>query len=213
VPPPLAATNASGRLAGNGAVPGPRPRLGSQQLPASTLRLRQRPPQPRTGMFGAGPPPLPNGAGVPGSGPAPIGRLPPEQNRPSGINRLAALLKGAQAGRQPPSEPATPQNGGPAWTASLTATLAAANGTGAASPLTSLPPLPLRSSLASISAPKGPPASPPDLSSLPPAIARSLARLGTVTLPKADPGAPAAGSEPEGPLTDLPDGGGEHRDR
>jgi diguanylate cyclase (GGDEF)-like protein/PAS domain S-box-containing protein len=211
--PPMAAANVSGRPAGHGAVPGLRARVGSQQLPASTLRLRQRAPQPRTGMMAAGPPPLPNGAGASASGPAPIGRLPPEQNRPSGINRLAALLKSAQAGRQPPGEPAAAQNAGPAWTASLTATLAAAaNGTGPAgqkSSLTSLPPLPVRSSLPSISAPKGPPPSPPDLSSLPPAIARSLAKLGTVTLPKAGPG----GSEPEGALTDPPEGDGEDRDR
>jgi diguanylate cyclase (GGDEF)-like protein/PAS domain S-box-containing protein len=213
--PPMAA--ASGRPAGNGAVPSLRGRVGSQQLPASTLRLRQRPPQPRPGMMiGAGPPPLPNGAGASASGPAPIPRAPPEQKRPSGINRLAALLKGAQAGGQPPDEPAPPQNAGPAWRASLTATLAAANGTGAVGPkppLTSLPPLPLRSSVASLSAPKGPPPSPPDLSSLPPAIARSLAKLGTVTMPSADPGRPAAGSQPDGGSSDPPQRDGEDRDR
>ena len=204
--PAMAAANGAGRHAGNGSIAATavngadggraRGRVGSQQLPASTVRMRQRPPaaersrgEPSTGI--GRPPPLPNGTGS--LGPAPgAGPMPHEQNGAIGVRRLSALLRGVQDRGSPQAEPAGPAP--PTWTASLTATLAAANPNGAASGVgskpSSLPPRRAVTPFASaVSASKGAAPNLPDLSPLPPAIARSLAKLGNVALPK-DGGSP-----------------------
>jgi diguanylate cyclase (GGDEF)-like protein/PAS domain S-box-containing protein len=235
--PPLAAADATARPLSGATPPGMvpvgaevarfRPRAASQ-LPASTVRVRQRgagpAPRARSGaiadVISTRPPPLPNGAHAPVIMPSPVAPLPLEQNRPNGIGRLAALLKGAQAGREPPNAPSS-QKPAPPWAKSLTATLAAASPGGqpdAASPkapLGSLPPLPLRPapSLVSISTPKSTAPNLPDLSPLPPAIARSLAKLGNVTMPRtAPPEGSQAANKVEVP-TDAADPAGKESDR
>jgi diguanylate cyclase (GGDEF)-like protein/PAS domain S-box-containing protein len=204
--PAMVAANGAGRHAGNGSIAATavngadggraRGRAGSQQLPASTVRMRQRPPaaarsRGETATGQGLPPPLPNGRGslAPAAG---AGPMPHEQNGASGVRRLATLLRGAQDGGSPQAEPAAAAQ--PAWTASLSATLAAANPSGVAggvgSKPSSLPPRrPVTPFASVVTASKGAAPDLPDLSPLPPAIARSLAKLGNVALPR-DGGSP-----------------------
>ncbi len=204
--PAMAAANGAGRHAGNGTLPAaaangtdggrPRGRVGSQQLPASTVRMRQRVPATARSVSEASPngpghpPPLSNGAGAPVL-PRVAGSMPHEQSPAGGVRRLVGLLGSAQDRGHPEAEP--PAAGAPpAWTASLSATLAAANTNGAGgggSKLSSLPPRrPVTPFASVVNASKGAAPNLPDLSPLPPAIARSLAKLGNVALPKNGPG-------------------------
>lgn len=223
-PPPLAALAPGAADAIGGMMPASaeaaraRARAGSQ-LPASTVRPRHRGSPPARGRGVAAPnapstwpPPVPNGAGAPAVLSV-VGQAPQPPNLPNGVRRLAAMLNAAQAGSAPrmppPGRPAPPS-----WTASLAAASAPRLPPDTASskpPIVSLPPLPLRPSEpstlgirepASAAASKPPERrapSLPDLSQLPSAIAKSLAKLGNVALPRSAP--------PEGP-PDAKNGGG-----